>query len=45
MYNVINVIIHILFKIYIFKTWATLKLQKIKTQSQKSEQVMFQNLG
>jgi len=28
MYNVKKNIIHILYKIYIFKTWANLKLQK-----------------
>ena len=43
MYNVKHLIIHILYKIYFFKTWATLKLQK--NQSQKSEEVVFQNLG
>jgi len=36
-------IIHILYKIYIFKTWATLKLQK--NQSQKSERVEVKILG
>jgi len=41
MYKIL--IIYILHKIYIFKTWATLKLQK--NQSQKSEQVVFQILG
>jgi len=34
---------HILYKLYIFKTWATLKLKK--NQRQKSEQVVFQILG
>ena len=38
-----NLIIHILHKIYIFKTCWTLKLQE--NESQKSEQVVFQILG
>jgi len=43
MYNVKKIILHILYKIYILKTWATLKLQK--NQSQKFEQVVFQILS
>jgi len=43
MYNAKKLIIHILYKIYFFKTWVTLKLQK--NQSKKSEKVVFQMLG